>query len=76
MLDREMEEALRRSRPTRRQKRPEAESPITTSDIIEAKYGKQYFDCTVLELDGQTITVRWTDDSVSTVPRPAVRRKK
>ena len=86
MLDRESAEARRgtTARQTKAQKKT-----IMSGDIIEAKSGKVYYECTVLELfdniveDGcwagapkPMVRVRWEDGSESTIPKATIRRKK
>ena len=48
--------------------------PIEVRQTIQAKYGKEYYDCLVLELDNTAITIRWSDGSQRKVSRAMVRR--
>ena len=62
------EEEQRRSTP--KQKKP----PIATGDKVEAKWGKQYFECIVQDIDTSSAKVLWLDGTSARLQRAALRR--
>ena len=73
-LDFEAREVMRRTAAPRPRV---AKRPISAGDVVDGKFGKIYYECTVLEvIHTDWDWVRWADDSASTIPKATIQRKK